>query len=92
MATWLAVLIGSSLVAISILILAAVIGGVGRHLDGVAHMFFAVSTMQLQIQLDECGYECPDWLKAIDDDEEPLDMPPPTDLKLVKLAKDKKGE
>jgi hypothetical protein len=79
-------------VAISILILAAVIGGVGRHFDGIANMFFAVSTMQLQLQLDECGYEVPDWLKIMDDDEEPLDMPPPTDLKLVKLAKDKKGE
>lgn len=92
MATWVAVLIGSSLVAVSILILAAVIGGLGRHFDGVANMFFAVATMQLQLQLDECGYECPDWLRVMDDEEEPLDVGPPTQLRLVKLAKDKKED
>ena len=92
MATWVAVLIGSSLIALSICILAAVIGGLGRHFDGVANMFFAIATMQLRLELDECGYECPDWLKIMDDEEEPLDSTPPTDLRLVKLAKDKKED
>lgn len=92
MATWLAVLIGSILVSASIFFLAVVIGAVGRHFDGVANMFFAVTTMQLRLELDACEYECPDWLKIMDDDEEPLDMPPPTALKLVKLSKDKKEE
>ena len=92
MATWLAVLIGSILVSASVLILAVVIGAVGKHFDDIANMFFAVTTMQLRLELDECGYEVPDWLKMDDDDDEPLEMPPPTDLKLVKLAKDKKEE
>jgi hypothetical protein len=92
MTTWLAVLIGSILVSLSILILAAVIGGMSKHFDGVANMFFAVKTMQLRLELDECGYECPDWLKIMDEEEEPLDVPPPTDLRLVKLAKDKVEE
>ena len=92
MDTWIAVLIGSILVSASIIILAVVIGAVGKHFDGVANMFFAVTTMQLRLELDESGYECPDWLKIMDDDDEPLEMTPPTDLKLVKLAKDKKKE
>jgi hypothetical protein len=87
---WLAVLIGSILVSVSVLVLAGVLFSVGRHFDGVANMFFAVTTMQLRLELDECGYECPNWLKIMDDDDEPLEMPPPTDLKLVKLEKDKK--
>ena len=62
------------------------------HFDGVANMFFAVSTMQLRVELDELGYECPEWLKIMDDEEQPLDMPQPTELRLVKLEKDKQGE
>jgi hypothetical protein len=92
MATWVAVLIGSILVSISIGTLAAVIGGLGKHFDGVANMFFAVATMQLRVELDELGYEVPDWLKIMDDEEEPLDVGPPTELRLVKLAKDKKED
>lgn len=88
MATWLAILIGSILVSVSIIILGCVIDRMGRHFDGIANMFFAVTTMQLRLELDECGYECPEWLKTMDDDDEPLDLPPPTELKLVKLAKD----
>lgn len=96
MTTWLAVLIGSILVSTSVLILAVIIGAVGKYFDGVVHMFFAVTTMSLRLELDQGGYECPDWLKNmeddIEDDDETLEMTPPTDLKLVKLEKDKKEE
>jgi hypothetical protein len=86
------ILIGSSIVAIAVLILAAVLYNLGKHFDGVANMFFAVTTMQLRLELDECGYEVPSWLKIMDDEEQPLEMPPPTELRLVKLEKDKKEE
>lgn len=92
MATWIAVLIGSGLIAVSVLILAAVVGGAVRHFDGVANMFFAVSTMQLRVELDELGYECPDWLMIMEDEEEPLEAGRPTELRLVKLEKDKQEE
>lgn len=92
MPVWLAVLIGSSLIGLSILILAAVLGGMGRHFDGIANMFFAISTMQLRLELEEYGYECPDWLKIMDEEEQPLDADPPTVLSLVKRREDKQEE
>jgi hypothetical protein len=90
--TPIAILIGSSLVAMSIVFLAVCLWKIGDHFAGVANMFFAVSTMQLRIELDELGYECPEWLKIMDDDEQPLDMPQPTELRLVKITKDKNEE
>lgn len=84
-----AIIIGSILVSVSILILALVIYKAADHFDGVANLFFAIATMQLRLELDECGYEVPSWLKVMDEEEEPLAVSPPTDLRLVKLAKDK---
>ena len=92
MATWLAALIGSILVSASVLVLAVVIGAVGRHFDGVANMFFAVMTMQLRLIAEQYEYEGPNWLKMDDDEDQLLDMPPPTELRLVKITKDKKEE
>ena len=89
MPTWVSVLIGSGLVGMCILVLAAVIGSLGKHFDGIASMFFAVSTMQLRVELDELEYECPKWLKNMDYEEEPLNAGPPTALRLVKTSKDK---
>lgn len=84
-------IIASLVMAIPLCVLIVVIWKIANHFDGVANMYFAVTTMRLRLELDECGYEIPDWLK-IDDDDEALEMPPPTDLKLIKLEKNKKEE
>ena len=86
---WLAVLIGAILVAIPIFCLCAILYKAFNRFEGIANMFFATQTMQLQIELDEYGYECPEWLKTIDEEEQPLEAETPTVLSLVKIREDK---
>ena len=80
------------IVAMSILILAVVINTLGKHFDGIAQMFFAIQAMQLRVELEELEWEVPEWLKSMWDEDEPLPMEPPTELKLVKTSKDKQEE
>ncbi|KKN46607.1 hypothetical protein LCGC14_0671120 [marine sediment metagenome] len=90
--TALAIIIGSSIVAISLCMLVVVISKTADHASDVANLFFAVQITQLRRELDELGYECPEWIKVLDEEELPLDMPPPTKLRLVKIEKDKQEE
>lgn len=90
--TPIAIIIGSIIVAISIISVGVLFSKVADHFDGVANLFFAVQITQLRIEIDELGYECPEWIRVLDDEDQPLDMPPPTELRLVKLEKDKKEE
>lgn len=90
--TELAILLSAILVSGSIIYLARVIVAGIEHFDGVANLFFAVSSMQLRVELDELGYECPEWLRDDFDDDEEVTMPTPGNLRLVKLEKDKSEE
>ena len=90
-------IIASLVVAIPICVLIVLLYKIAQHFDGVQHMWFAVASMTLRLELDQCDYECPNWLKDIeydieDDDDDETELPPPTGLKLVKLEKDKNGE
>ena len=85
----LSIILGSTIVSISLCMLIVVINKTANHASGVANLFFAVHITQLRLELDELGYECPEWIKVLDEEEQPLDVPPPTELRLVKIEKDK---
>lgn len=90
--TAIAIILGSIIIAISLCALVVVISKTADDASRVANLFFAVQITQLRLEMDELGYECPDWIKVLDAEEQPLDMPPPTELTLVKREKDKKKE
>lgn len=90
--TAIAIILGSIIVSVWLCVLIVVIHRTADHFSGVANLFFAVQITQLRLELDDAGYECPEWIKVLDEEEQPLDMPPPTKLRLVKIEKDKQEE
>ncbi len=90
--TALAIIVGSIIVFFSLCMLVVVVSKTADRASDVANLFFAVQITQLRMELDELGYECPAWIKVLDKEEQPLDMAPPTELRLLKTEKDKKKE
>lgn len=90
--TAIAIILGSIIIAISLCALVVVISKTADNASRVANLFFAVHITQLRLEMDELGYECPEWIKVLDEEEQPLDIPPPTELRLLKIDKDKKEE
>jgi hypothetical protein len=68
--------------------LAESIYSLSNRFDEIANMFFAIHVTQFRMELYELGYECPDWLKTMDEKDDSPEVPPPMNLRLVKLKKD----